>query len=260
MTNLKEEVDSVIDWTKKYFSNFEIQKAIVGISGGIDSAVTAAICTKALGQQNVIGVLLPCDSAFTDTEDAITLSNSLNISSYMMSLESMYRKWWNEFRASIAIPGFKDGQLLDINKLIPANAKARLRMLTLYAVAGQANGLVAGTTNKTEALLGYATKYGDGGVDIEPIMDFYKTEIFEMAKILNIPCDIIDKPPSAGLWLGQTDEGELGMTYKEIDEYLIAEEKNFAQVIDPKKLNKIEKLINLNKHKDLGLPHYKRTK
>jgi len=264
MTNLKEEIPHLVNWTKKYFLNSGMTKAIIGISGGIDSAVTADICAKALGKENVIGIILPCDSIYQDAIDARTVCHHLDIPHSLMDLENVYRLWWNEFRSNIAAPGIEAGVLPDINKLIPANAKARLRMLTLYGVAGQANGLVVGTTNKTEAVLGYATKYGDGGVDIEPIMDFYKTEVFEMAKILQIPEVVINKAPSAGLWMGQTDESELGASYELIDGILKhrknrilspTEDENYTTEMD-----RIEQLIATNKHKDLGLPHYKKGK
>ena len=143
-----------------------------------------------------------------------------------------------------------DGEFPDINKLVKANAKSRLRMLTLYALANQAGYLVAGTTNKSEMKLGYATKYGDGGVDFEPIQDFYKTEVWEMATLMDLPKAIIDKAPSAGLWAGQTDEDELGHDYYEIDAWL--------QGKDKQPWTALNRRIKTAKHKDLHLPYFRR--
>jgi len=258
---LTQEINKVIEWIAEYFNKSEVsKKAIIGISGGIDSAVIANLCVNAIGRTNVIGAILPCDSQLEDKLDAIKICDHLEIPHVIADLEQTFLTWWLMYRNEIGWPCQEAEDMGPINRLIPANTKARLRMITLYAIAGQANGLVIGTTNKTEAKLGYATKYGDGGVDIEPIMDFYKTEIFEMAKILKIPCDIIDKAPSAGLWAGQTDEKELGMTYDQIDTYL----KFRKGIINPDKTMKrihmeiIDDLISANKHKNINLPYYKR--
>lgn len=232
-------------------------KAVVGLSGGIDSALTARICAEALGPLNVIGLIMPCYSQLQDAIDAESIGSCLGIRTFTMDLENTFNSWWADYREDIACLGHAIGALEDLNALMPANTKARFRMLTLYAAAGQCNGLVAGTTNKTEALLGYATKFGDGGCDIEPIMGFYKTEVFEMAKILELPQFVIEKAPSAGLWLGQTDENELGITYDEIDRWLKVIESGSTD--NSKTRIYIEKLITANRHKNLGIPHYLRV-
>ncbi len=260
--DMEQELRQIVKWTYEYFRDNRAKKAIIGMSGGIDSAVTAAICRTALGSENIMGIMMPCDSAFQDAIDAEQVCRHLGILCLKYDLEDVFDEWWLGYREEIAAPCVKDTILPDINSMIPANAKARLRMLTLYATAGQAGGLVVGTTNKTEALLGYATKYGDGGVDIEPIMDFYKTEIFEMAAILQLPECVRTKAPTAGLWLGQTDEGELGMKYKAIDAYLKLRGRNVyssaVELYTKEDETKIEALIKTNAHKDLGIPHYSR--
>lgn len=254
--DLNQEIDEVVSWIRKYFRQCNAKKAIIGLSGGIDSAVTAALCVEALEAENVLGIILPCISAYQDMDDAVKVYENLGINPMILDLEPTFSQWWKDYRNRVGHQVFHDGHG-DLNALIPANAKARLRMLTLYAIAGQTNGLVVGTTNKTEALLGYATKYGDGGVDIEPLMDFYKTEIFEMASILELPKEVIRKAPSAGLWLGQTDEEELGITYSEIDRWLKIIKSGSTD--NSKTRTHIEKLIAANRHKDLGLPYYKRS-
>lgn len=233
---------------------------MIGLSGGIDSAVAAAICVQAIGPEHVVGVILPCDSGLEDAMDALRVAKRLNIQTVDADLENTFRTWWDAYRFSIAWPAQQEGAFPKMNKLVRANAKARLRMLTLYAVANQVGGLVIGTTNKTEAAIGYATKYGDGGVDIEPLMDFYKTEIWELAKILDIPPEIISRVPSAGLWDGQTDEEELGMKYKEIDEILMDINNESESCLEPgePKYDKIVSMIAASKHKDLHLPYFKR--
>lgn len=269
MTVTKKDLDSVIEWTTRYFYDCGAKKAIVGLSGGIDSAVIASICVKAIGKENVIGLIMPCQSQYKDEKLAYKLAHNLGINgwakgqekpyidnTFQMDLEKTFNQFWKDYRYNIN-PEY-DCVPDTYSKLVPANIKARLRMTTLYAVAGHVNGLVVGTTNKTEALLGYVTKYGDGGVDIEPIQDFYKAEVYELAALLeDIPEAIIKRAPTAGN--GQTDEDELEMTYANIDAYLKAKEKGKeVAVLSKIKEEKLLKLIASNKHKDLGLPHYER--
>jgi len=266
MTVELKDLDGVIKWTQNYFHDCGIKKAVVGLSGGIDSAVIASICCRALGKENVMGVIMPCHSQEIDKYLAEKLAENLNIvysedgtpdNLLYYELEETFDLFWKEYRSNIPYHNIKEhGSIpMSYNKLVPANIKARLRMTTLYTVAGHIGGLVVGTTNLTEAVLGYATKYGDGGVDIEPIQDFYKTEVYELAYLLgDIPQEIIDRAPTAGLWDDQTDEGELGLQYAYIDTYLIAKSEGKMRELHPK----IEALIAANKHKDLHLPYYKR--
>lgn len=256
MATNHEEVKKVINWIKEYL-NAAVPtsdvKAVVGLSGGIDSAVTAALCVEAVGADKVIGVILPCESPLEDTLDAVLVANHLGIHYVDLDLEGTMRSLWDGYRAMVAFPGQEAGYFPPMDKMVKANMKSRLRMTALYMVANQVHGLVVGTTNRTEAILGYATKYGDGGVDIEPLMEFLKTEVWEIGTIMNLPPKIIKRVPTASLYDGQTDEGELGMTYKEIDRYLDTDE-----VDDPEIAAKVDALSKANSHKDLGLPHYKR--
>lgn len=181
------------------------KKAIIGISGGLDSAVVATLCSRALGKKNVWGVSMPYGNQ--DTKDAKLVSDYLNIEYREINIKDIVDKF----------------DFLELDKVSKGNIMARTRMIILYAFANQLNGLVIGTSNKSEIKTGYITKYGDGGVDIEPIGDLYKTEVFKVAKLLKFPVKIIKKKPSAELYDGQTDENELGANYIEIDAVLKGE-------------------------------------
>jgi len=256
------EIADLAHWINSYLHTavpHSRYKAVIGLSGGIDSAVAAAICTVATGANHVLGVILPCESPLEDELDAIQIAGKLGIYYVQMDLEDTFRLWWDTYRHSVAWPEQKDKIFPPMNRLVKANAKSRLRMLTLYALANQVSGLVIGTTNKTEAAIGYATKYGDGGVDIEPLMDFYKTEIWEMAKVLGVPQKIINRVPSAGLWDGQTDEDEIGISYKEIDNILKHLLDNEPKIdLNTENVAKVQWMIKASLHKNIHLPYYER--
>lgn len=198
------------NWIKTKVEESNTTGVVVGISGGIDSSITAILCNNVV---DTLALIMPCESNKTDKEDALLLVNKFKIPYYMIQLDDVYSAFLN-------IPVIKACNLSTFQTMQNANLKSRLRMCTLYYFANYQNRLVAGTSNKTEIAMGYYTKYGDGGVDIEPIGDLYKIEVHELAKKLNIPQNIINKPPSAGLWEGQTDEGELGISYEELDNIL----------------------------------------
>ena len=195
-------------WIANYVNSTGADKIVMGLSGGIDSAVTAALCANALGKSNTFAYALPCDSIPKDLKDAQLIASNIGISFEVIELTSMY----DQFLKIIN---------LSSNKNAKANLKPRLRMMTLYFLAqSMKNCLVAGTGNRAELQIGYFTKYGDGGVDFEPLGMLYKNEVKKLARILKIPELIIKKAPSPGLWKGQTDEGEIGVSYDIIDEIL----------------------------------------
>lgn len=250
MSVTHEDIDNVASWIKKKIHDAGVENAVVGISGGIDSAVVAALCVKALGKEHVYGVKIPINSSPKSYTDAYSVIRSLDINWLQFNLISVY----NEMAQCL------DPTSLASTALSRGNIKARLRMIALYDIASreEARGLVVGTTNKTEALIGYATKYGDHGVDIEPIQDFYKTEIFEMARLLGIPEQIINKRPTADLWEGQTDEDEIGLTYARIDEILQNRETTAwpnADELHPD-FQKVRKMIQNSEHKRNVPPSY----
>lgn len=186
---------------------------VVGLSGGIDSALVARLARDALGPEHVLGVLLP-DTHFpealrTETEE---YARSLGIEARTVPIEPIER-------------GFRDALPELADRVALGNVKARIRMTILYSVARERHRLVAGTGNKSELLLGYFTKYGDGGADLLPIGDLYKTEVRALSRELGLPEAVLARPPTAGLWVGQTDEGELGISYAEVDQVLLGLEQ-----------------------------------
>lgn len=209
---------------------------VLGISGGIDSSVVAALCIKAVGADKCKLISQPATKG-DGSKWQMLLCETLGVDYDVFCLEPIL--------AQFSLDRMDSG-----HKLAWANLQARLRMVIQYYIANSDNKLVVGTTNKTEAMIGYYTKYGDGGVDIEPIADLYKTEVWELGKYLEVPSEIIDRAPTAGLWEGQTDEDEIGMTYKELDEILICTEKNII-VKDAyrKELDIVVKMISKSEHK-----------
>jgi NAD+ synthase len=182
---------------------------VIGMSGGLDSSILAKLASDALGSDKVLGMFIPeSGSSQEDAEHAEFYSRSLGIEFETVSIDGM-------LQASVDATGGS------VDKAVLANIKARCRMIVLYQRANSLNRLVLGTGNKSELMVGYFTKFGDGGCDLLPIGDLYKTQIKEMAEFLGLPKEIVVKPPSAGLWEGQTDEVELGISYEELDSILL---------------------------------------
>lgn len=222
------------DWIKERVLEAKKTGAVVGLSGGIDSAVVAVLCKRAF-PDTTLAAILPCYSNKLDISHAYELAKKFRIDTELIELESVYDSLLE------ALP--RNNKYHKDDKLSQANIKPRIRMVTLYYLAAQLDYLVVGTGNRSEVAIGYYTKYGDGGVDIVPLGNLVKTQVNELAKYLEIPEEIINKPPSAGLWAGQTDEGEMGLTYGELDRYLTTGKAN-----DNVK-KRIESMISVSAHK-----------
>lgn len=234
-------------WIKNYAKNASAKGIAVGLSGGIDSATTTALCANAIGKENVFTFNLPCESISQDFKDAQLVANHLGVEFDKYDLTSIHKEFLNVLTPQV-----------EPKKMAMANLKPRLRMMTCYFIA-QSKGscLVGGTGNRTELAIGYFTKYGDGGVDFEPIGALYKCEVREVARVLKIPEKIITKAPSAGLWEGQTDEGEIGLTYDVLDEiiYRIDNNMNFDG-LNKEDIEKVKRMMDLARHKLIMPPFF----
>jgi NAD+ synthase len=241
-------ISEIQEWISDYCKAVNADGIVVGISGGIDSAVTTTLCVNAIGKRSVIGLGLPCLSNPEDLIDAKLLAANLGIEFITFDLSSVY-----EEILRITANSFES------KSLATGNLKARLRMATWYFTSqSRGNYLIGGTGNRTELAIGYFTKYGDGGVDIEPLGGLYKCEIREIAKKLNIPENIITKPPSAGLWEGQTDEAEIGMKYDLIDEILYRIDYNLDLTdLNEEDVNKVKVMMASSHHKLMIPPIYR---
>jgi len=206
----------LVSWITKQVESASMQGVVFGLSGGIDSAVVAGLSKRAFPHK-ALGVFLPCHSDPLDREHALLTAETFGLDMLTVDLSSSF-----DHLVSTLACGYQHGTA--VSPLILANVKPRLRMTALYYYASLHEYLVLGTGNRSELTVGYFTKHGDGGVDLMPLAGLVKTEVRELAKHLGVPQVIIDKPPTAGLWAGQTDEGEMGLTYAELDEYILTGE------------------------------------
>ena len=226
-------------WLSDQVNNAHAKGIVLGLSGGIDSSVLAALGREALGRNGVLGVIMPCHSIPEDEADARLLADSLDVNFERVDLSGV-------FDALCAGVGG------NLDSLTMSNIKARLRMVTLYAFAQSRNLLVCGTSNRSEYETGYFTKYGDSGVDLMPLAGFLKRDIREMARLLNVPERIITKAPSAGLYEGQTDESDMGFTYDVLDEYLAS-----GKINDPQAKQRIDVMRRRSEHKRKPIPIFR---
>ena len=212
----------IVDWIKDYYTKSNLQSLVVGVSGGIDSAVVSTLCAKTGLPTYVVRMTL--DSSHQNTRLSDLHAQQLaekydNVTNVQIELSSVYDsllhsiKWWSEAQHF-------DKKEFTSDELANANTKSRIRMVTLYQIAGAKKGIVVGTGNKVEDYgIGFYTKYGDGGVDIAPIADLYKTEVWELGRHLGVNERIINAKPTDGLWEdGRTDEDQIGVSYVQLEE------------------------------------------
>ena len=240
-------LDIVTNFIKTRVSDANSGGVILGLSGGIDSAVTLSLAVKALGSDKVTGLIMP----FTVTESvdlATSHAKSLSVDTKLIDISDI-------------VSSYKSNSSLFSEQLYVGNLHSSIRMSLLYGAGFSSNHLVIGTSNKSELLIGYWTKWGDGGTDFLPIGDLYKTQVFELGKILGIPSEILVSKPTAELWSDQTDEQELGFTYDELDKVLFEFERfnSVSRIVEKTgvslgKIDKIKDLIRTSIHKRVFPP------
>jgi len=252
----------LVEFIKKVMKKSGFQRAVLGLSGGIDSTVVAYLAVEALEDpHNLYALIMPYKSYQSESvKRARLVSRKLGLNSEIVRIDPMIEEYFEKFSSgeisnpAILASGGPEAKAMQY--LRRGNKMARERMSILYDWALSLRALVLGTSNKTELMLGYFTKYGDGGVDLEPLGDLYKTEVRQLAKYLGVPEPIIKMCPSAGLWPGQTDEGELGINYDELDRllYLTVEKKYDRNKIlslgfSGENIQRVKNFINHSEHK-----------
>lgn len=231
-----EYIDTIVNFLKEKVKESNSKGLIVGISGGIDSALVYALAKKAF-PKDALGVIMPIDKMEHDLAHINELEKSMNTKFITINIKETFDAILDTLKVE--------------DKMSISNIKPRLRMTTLYAIAQSKKYLVCGTDNKDEYFIGYFTKYGDGGVDLLPIVHLTKSEVKYLSKLLNVPESIINKKPSAGLWEGQSDEDELGFSYDDLDFYLDHINNNVIinKYLDKNVIEKIERMHKNSEHK-----------
>ncbi len=232
--------DSIASWIRSQIDEAGAKGAVVGLSGGIDSAVVAGLAARGLGNKRVLGVIMPAHSQPLDIEHAELVAKTFDIETLTVDLSDLF---------DLLMKLLPSG-----NQLATANLKPRLRMMTLYHVANTRGLLVVGTGNRSELLAGYFTKYGDGGVDLLPLGSLYKRDVRAVAKDIGVPEEIIARPPSAGLWAGQTDEEEMGISYEDLDGILNALDRGDISNYPDDRVAKVQRMIAGSAHKRRPAP------
>lgn len=237
---LNDYLNVIIKFLKDYLKKSHASGYTLGLSGGIDSALCLALLLKAVKKNQIHVVIMPIESHPHDQRDAINLCNKFKIKYDVINLTSAYNKL------------LKDIEIIHpLNKLAASNIKVRLRMTTLYAIAQRENSLVVGTDNLDERYVGYFTKFGDGACDVLPIAKLTKSEVYAASKLLGVTRTIINRPPSAGLFINQRDEVDLGVSYEVLDKYLMGKK------VSPKDEARIKHLHKISEHKRKSIPEPK---
>jgi NAD+ synthase len=222
----------LVDWIRGQVEGAAQNGVVVGLSGGIDSAVVCGLAAQAVGPERCLGVLLPIESIPDDLRLANAVADRFGVEALVVELEPAFQALLTALTrsreraqrvAGLADPSRVTAPIVtnDAGALARVNLKPRLRMASLYYFANLLGYIVLGTGNKDEFTVGYFTKWGDGAADAFPLADLVKAEVRAVARLIGVPAQIVDRPPSAGLWLGQTDEDELGVTYEQLDRYIL---------------------------------------
>jgi NAD+ synthase len=234
-------IDDISHWIRHQVKMAGGPGIVVGLSGGLDSSVAGVLCRRALEDADAVrGLILPCHSDPLDEAHARRLAERFDIPAETIDLGPVF-----DLLVSILPPGARLSQ---------ANLKPRLRMIALYYYANELGFLVVGSGNKSELLTGYFTKYGDGGVDLLPLGGLFKTEIRAVGEALGIPAEILEKPPAAGLWDGQTDEGEMGISYEVLDRALVALQGSPTDGGSDEVVERVRRMVSRSRHKRTVIP------
>lgn len=226
-------------WIRDKVREANARGLVLGMSGGIDSSVVAALAKMACGN-NVLGMIMPCHSSPQSATDAQLVARKLGVRTHVTDLTAAY---------DALVPKIPHAEGIELT-----NVRPRLRMTALYCAAQAMNYLVAGTSNKTERMIGYFTKWGDGASDIQPLAALYKHQVYDLARELDLPEEIITKAPTADLWEGQTDENEIGMTYDQLDAILDGIETGELASFDPSAVERVRRMIIVSEHKRRPVP------
>lgn len=235
---LEQYLDVIVKFLRDYLDSCHAKGYVLGLSGGVDSSLVAALAKKAVGKDRLMCIMMPIESHPDDLNDAKKVAEALDVRYIVLDGSKSYNETLNRF----------EEQNLSLDRMSKSNLKVRIRMTMLYAY-GQANGyLVLGTDNMDERYTGYFTKYGDGAADVLPIVYLTKGEVVKASKMLGVPASLAERIPSAGLFEGQTDEKEMGVTYKDLDDFLLGK-----SVPDEVK-ERIEHLHRVSEHKRNDIP------
>ncbi|MEA2074351.1 MAG: NAD(+) synthase [Euryarchaeota archaeon] len=244
----------ISEWIRERVNEAGAQGVVLGMSGGLDSSVTAVLCKKAF-PDTTLGLIMPCGSLKEDVEHAKMVATQFGIETKEIDLSQIFTVLLKLLEVEEERENNGDAK----GDIAVANLKPRLRMICLYYFANKRNYLVVGTGNKSELSIGYFTKYGDGAADILPLGDVLKTEERKLAEELGIPGVIIEKEPSASLWEGQTDEAEIGMGYDALDKIILALESGYLSGGDPELVERVKRMMDASQHKRDAIPVFKRS-
>ena len=244
-------MNEIVSWLRQPATAANARGFVVGVSGALDSAVVLRLCQLATPGQ-VAAVIMPCGSDPRDEADAVLVAETFDTAPVRIDLDGPYEALVSEARSALeALHAQMQGERDDeSDRVALGNVRPRLRMTALYLFANSLGYLVAGTGNRSELTIGYFTKHGDGGADVLPIGHLLKSEVRTLARQLGIPQSIIDKTPSAGLWLGQIDEAEMGFTYDDLERYL----RHGPEGVSPALALRLERIIRATEHKRMGPP------
>ncbi len=233
----------LVEFVRDETRNAGFQKGVIGLSGGVDSAVSAFVAAEALGPENLLGIMMPYKTSNPQSErDAVSVATQLGIRTEVVDITPMVDPLLRQFNIE--------------DRLRAGNIMARQRMIVLYDRSSRDNALVIGTSNKTETFLGYGTLFGDTACALNPLGDLYKSQVWQLAEFLGVPKSIIEKPPSADLWEGQTDESEFGFSYKRVDHmlyYMVDERRSETELqamgFEESFIKKVKGMIRRNQFK-----------